>query len=70
MAQVDVSLVKGFHLGFLGERGLFQLKADASNVFNHTNFLNPNASIGTSSAGVISTAQGPRNLQFGARLAF
>ncbi len=70
MAQVDVSLVKGFHLGFLGERGLFQLKADASNVFNHTNFLNPNTSIGTSSAGVISTAQGPRNLQFGARLAF
>jgi outer membrane receptor protein involved in Fe transport len=70
MRQVDFSLAKSFALPFLGEAGAFQLKADATNVFNHTNLLNPNASIGTAGAGIISSAQGARNLQFGARMQF
>jgi hypothetical protein len=70
MEQVDASVSKSFRISLLGEGSSFELKADAFNVFNHTNLLNPNASIGTASAGVISSAQSARNLQFGGRLVF
>jgi hypothetical protein len=70
MKQVDASISKSYTMPLLGEAGAFELKADAFNVFNHTNLLNPNASIGTAAAGIISSSQGARNMQFGAKFIF
>jgi hypothetical protein len=47
-----------------------QLRGDASNVFNHANFGQPNASVGTSGVGIISSAYPSRNLQIGAGVNF
>jgi hypothetical protein len=62
-------MAKNFRLP-LGEQTRLQLRGDAYNVFNHTNFGMPNASIGTPGAGIISSAQPSRNLQLGARISF
>lgn len=70
MRQVDLSLMKDFKLQFLGKGGLFELKADSTDLFNQPNFMAPNRAIGTSGAGQITRAMTSRNLQFGARLVF
>jgi hypothetical protein len=70
MEQFDASISKSYRIPILGDAGAFELKADALNVFNHTNLLNPSASIGTAAAGTISSAQTARNLQFGAKIIF
>ena len=70
-ANVDVSLVKGFRMPFLGEAGLGQFRFEAFNVFNRTNFSNPNTSITSSSFGQLtSTAGDPRILQLALKFAF
>ena len=66
--QCDVSLRKVFTIR---EGWTLRFTADAFNAPNHTNFDNPN--VGTSSGssyGTVSSAEPPRNLQFGVRLAF
>ena len=66
--QCDVSLRKVFRIR---EGWTLKFQADAFNLPNHTNFDNPNVSTsGGSSDGTISSAEPPRNLQFGVRLAF
>lgn len=68
-ATFDLSMGKNFDLFREGMQ--LQLRFDANNVLNHTVFSNPNASIGSTSAGIISgTAVGARFLQLGARLQF
>jgi hypothetical protein len=69
-SDVDFMMAKSFILPKL-ERGRLQLRLDAVNVLNHPSFNNPNASIGTTSAGIItSTSLGGRVVQLGARLSF
>jgi hypothetical protein len=66
--QCDVSLRKVFKIR---EGWTLRVTADAINAPNHTNFDNPSVSTsGGSSYGTISSAEPPRNLQFGVRLAF
>ncbi len=66
--QCDVSLRKVFKIR---EGWTLRFTADAINAPNHTNFDNPNVSTsGGTSYGTISSAEPPRNLQFGIRLAF
>jgi len=66
--QCDISLRKVFRIR---EGWTLRFTADAINAPNHTNFDNPNVSTsGGSSYGTISSAEPPRNLQFGVRLAF
>ena len=66
--QCDVSLRKVFRIH---ENWMLRFTADAINAPNHTNFDNPNVSTsGGTSYGTISSAEPPRNLQFGVRLAF
>jgi len=66
--QCDISLRKVFRIR---EGWTLRFTADAINAPNHTNFDNPNVSTsGGTSYGTISTAEPPRNLQFGVRLAF
>ncbi len=61
--NTDLSLSK--HLLFFREKIDTELRADAFNVFNHTNFANPNTNIGSPSTfGIISSvvgAQSPTN---------
>jgi hypothetical protein len=69
--SLDFSMGKSFRLPKLGEGGLIQFRFDATDVLNHTSFANPNASIGTPNAGIITgTTVSGRVLQLGARLAF
>jgi len=78
--SVNLSLAKDFSIG---ERIRFQLRADATNAFNHTNFGLPNNQIGNLAAGTITSvwtgAAGSgqaggsapnRVIQLGAKLSF
>jgi hypothetical protein len=81
----DFSLVKETKLGFLGEAGMLQFRAEFFNILNHPFFGPPSAGVfsGDSSnlgpfsesplggAGQITTTQGkPRQIQFAMRLEF
>ncbi len=53
------------------ENGSFQIRLDATNIFNHPSFQNPNGSIGGGSvARITNTSNGGRVLQLGARFSF
>jgi outer membrane receptor protein involved in Fe transport len=65
--NLDLALVKKFNLG---EHATLELRGDAFNVFNHTQFSNPDTSITSSTFGQISTTAPPRILQVAAHLRF
>jgi hypothetical protein len=70
-ANLDVSLVKGFALPFLGEAGLGQLRCEAFNLFNRTNFGLPNTGITNVNFGRLTGTDGdPRILQLALKIAF
>jgi hypothetical protein len=61
----------GIHRNFpIKERFKLTFRAEMFNTFNHTNFNNPGASIGSSSAGVISATYPSRIMQMALKLAF
>ena len=65
--SVDLGLFR--EIGF--ERGVvFQLRAEATNVFNMVNLHNPTANLASSQNGKISSADSMRILQLGGRLTF
>jgi hypothetical protein len=69
--RVDIALAKAFAIRILGEQGKLQVRGEAFNGLNHTNFGQPNAQIGTAGAGIISsTAANNRQIQLGAILRF
>ena len=75
-AQFDFSLFKTIHFNEAATRYL-QLRAEAFNVFNHPQFNNPNAQIGGSTAGRITSAGQPvlfqrtsREIQLAAKIYF
>lgn len=71
LRTLNFSMGKTFRIPILGEGGQIQFRFDANNALNHPCFSNPNASIGTPGAGIITgTSVGGRVLQLGARLAF
>lgn len=64
----DISLFKDFGLT---ERFKLQFRAEALNAFNTPRFSGPNTSVTSSSVGfVTSTANAPRQIQFGLKLLF
>ncbi|MEO7145894.1 MAG: hypothetical protein ABI165_20565, partial [Bryobacteraceae bacterium] len=66
--NLDQSLFKDFPIH---ERFRVQFRAEAFNLLNHPQFGQPNATIGSSSAGIISSIVGnPRELQGSLRLVF
>jgi hypothetical protein len=68
LEQWDFSLFKVIPVQ---ERFRLQFRAESFNVFNHANFGVPNATIGTSAAGFISsTVSSPRQNQFALKLIF
>ncbi|MBI1789092.1 MAG: TonB-dependent receptor [Acidobacteria bacterium] len=70
-SNIDISLVKGFALPFLGERGLGQFRFESFNLFNRTNFGNPNTGITNVNFGRLTGTDGdPRILQLALKFAF
>jgi hypothetical protein len=63
----DFALAKNFRLG---ERANLQVRVDTYDLLNHPNFGLPNSSVGSASAGVITSATTNRLVQLGARLNF
>jgi hypothetical protein len=66
-ANLDLSLAK--RVAFT-ERQAVELRFEAFNSLNHTNFGNPGTSFGSSSFGVISSAGSPRIVQMAVRYRF
>jgi len=61
----------GIHRTFpIKERIKLTFRAEMFNTFNHTNFNNPNATIGSTSAGVVSATYPARIMQMALKLAF
>jgi hypothetical protein len=65
--NTDMSLIR--HIRVTERYGL-DIRAEAFNAWNHVNFANPNASIGTASAGIISSAANARIVQLAAKFTF
>jgi hypothetical protein len=68
--DLDVSLSKAFRIRKLGEGADFEIRGDAFDALNSPNFGNPNSSIGSLGAGVISSANTSRTMQVGVHLKF
>lgn len=67
----DFNLDLSIHRIFpIGERFRVVYRAEMFNAFNHANFDNPNATIGTATAGVISGAAAGRVIQMALKFAF
>jgi hypothetical protein len=66
-ANYDISMLKRFRAG---EPVSIEFRADAFNIFNHTNFRSPNASFTNTNFGVIDNTYDPRVLQLALRLRF
>jgi hypothetical protein len=64
---VDFGLSRLFRIV---EGQTMEFRMEASNVFNHTNFLNPNSSISSTQFGRITSADDPRIIQFGLKYNF
>jgi len=65
--NVNASLVKNT---LLTERLNLQFRAEAFNLFNHTNLNLPDNFLGSPTFGRITSARDPRHLQFGVKLLF
>lgn len=65
--NLDIALAKKFTLR---EHATLELRMDAFNAFNHTNFANPDTSITDATFGQISNTAAPRILQIAAHLRF
>lgn len=66
-ANLNFSLAKTFNVV---EKVKLQIRMDADDLFNHPNFGQPNTSIGTAGAGVVSSAIDSRIIQLGAVMRF
>ena len=65
--RVDFSVFKRFNFG---ERVSLQLRGEAFNVFNHTNFRAIQTNITNAAYGNVTTVRDPRTIQLGAKLSF
>ena len=66
--NMDLALAKSTPV--YGERVRIELRAEAFNVFNHTQFLNPDTIPDDTTFGQISSTYAPRILQLGVRIKF
>jgi hypothetical protein len=63
----DLAVLRDFHIH---ETQVLQLRVEAFNVFNHTQFGAPNGSVTSSTFGIITTANNPRVLQVAVKYRF
>ena len=68
---MDGSVFKSFRpAALLGEQGQIQFRFEFLNLFNHTNFANPNTNLSNANFGVITNAGDPRIVQVALKLLF
>jgi hypothetical protein len=67
VTNVDCSLFKTVSFT---DKWRLQIRGEAFNVLNHTNFNNPNASFGSANFGLITSARSPRRSQIALKLNF
>jgi hypothetical protein len=65
--RFDITLVKNLQFG---ENMRLQLRAEAFNVFNTTNFRNLQTNVTSAAFGQVTTVRDPRTMQFGAKFSF
>jgi hypothetical protein len=66
--RFDLTMTKNIRWG---ERYKLQLKAEAFNVFNHTNFGSPGTAVNTASTfGIIQSVRDPRTIQLGIKFSY
>ncbi len=65
--RVDLSLMKNIRFG---ETTHLQLRAEAFNIFNHTNFVTLSTAITATNFGAVTTVRDPRTIQLGAKFYF
>jgi hypothetical protein len=65
--EVDLALSKRFRIR---ERHTMEIRAEAFNVQNRANFLNPTAAMNSSNFGKTQTDVSPRIMQFAVKYAF
>ena len=81
LANLDFSIAKDTSVGFLGEAGRLEFRAEFFNILNRVNFRNPDNTVftgtGTSAANVLDTAgridqtsTDPRQIQLALKLVF
>jgi hypothetical protein len=63
----NLSLFKEFHFW---ENNMLEFRAESFNLFNHTNPSNPNATLGNSNYGKVTSAADPRILELALRYKF
>jgi hypothetical protein len=63
----DISVFKQIPIG---ERMRVQIRGEAFNALNHTNFNPPTTALGNANFGRIQGARDPRNIQLGAKFVF
>jgi hypothetical protein len=63
----DMSLYKEFHFT---ESNFFEFRAEAFNIFNHTNFTTISTNVGAGTYGQATAAADPRILEFALRYKF
>jgi hypothetical protein len=64
--DIDLGLMRDFHF----ERFVFQLRGEATNVFNLVSLNGPTANLSSSIDGQVNSAASPRLIQVGARFTF
>ena len=69
-SNVDASLVKVLRFPFLGEAGAGELRLEAFNVFNRTNFSNPVTGLTNTNFGRLTGAGAPRIVQLAVKIIF
>lgn len=52
----------------MGESSRLQIRAEFFNLFNHTQFNNPVATVNVSTFGLVNSTRDPRILQLGGKL--
>lgn len=66
--QWDMGLYKNFPIKPLGESTRFQIRSEWFNIFNHTQFTNPIATVNVSTFGLVNGTLDPRVLQLAGKL--
>lgn len=67
LSNLDLALLRDFRAT---ERMTIQFRAEAFNVLNHANFLDPGTAFGTAGFGVIGSAYDARELQFALKIVY
>ncbi|GGG90300.1 TonB-dependent receptor [Silvibacterium dinghuense] len=67
LVDFDMSLYKTFHVAHGND---FEFRAEAFNVFNHTNFSGVSSTYGSSTFGEVTSASDPRILEFALKYKF